>query len=168
VRDADHKWYTADEFLASIQRQPFSHRQPQLSTGPSQRVEEVKAVEKAKQLTEQPATESSGTVMRKVNSDSSFSPSLDWIRVLDASGTGSPLPDGTRKFMEDSFRADFSNVRIHNDPLAANLSEDIHARAFTYNGAIYFNRGEFSPDSNDGKRLLAHELTHVMQQRGKE
>jgi hypothetical protein len=167
VRDADHKWYTADEFLAlnsTAVNQPAV--QPQMTTGQSQGVTEMKAVEKAKEITNKLSTEAEGTVMRKINSESSASPSTDWIRDLNKSGTGSPLPEGSRKFMEDSFRTDFSNVRIHIDPLAANLSEDIHAKAFTYNGNIYFNRGEFAPDSREGKKLIAHELTHVLQQRG--
>ena len=167
VRDADHKWYTADEFLALNSTSAIQPTvQPQIVTGQSQRIDEVKAVEKAKEITNKLSEEASGTIMRKVNSESSISPSSDWIRDLNTSGAGSPLPEGSRKFMEDSFGADFSKVRIHIDPLAANLSEDIHAKAFTYNEDIYFNQGEFSPDSFGGKKLLAHELTHVLQQRG--
>ena len=79
-------------------------------------------------------------------------------------GMGSSLPGTTRRFMEGAFSADFSNVRIHTDARAAEMSHGMHARAFTYGNHIYFNANQFSPEQTEGKRLLAHELTHVLQQ----
>ncbi|HYH57463.1 MAG TPA: DUF4157 domain-containing protein [Anseongella sp.] len=81
-------------------------------------------------------------------------------------GRGKPLPDGARDFMEQRMGADFSQVRIHADPKAEQLSQKLNAQAFTYGSDIYFNRGKFSPQTSGGKRLLAHELTHVIQQQG--
>ncbi len=78
---------------------------------------------------------------------------------------GRPLPEDLRAFMEPRFGQDFSTVRIHTDDEAAHLSETIHAHAFTLGEHIAFNRGAFRPDSRDGRRLIAHELTHVVQQR---
>ncbi|ABI57088.1 eCIS core domain-containing protein [Alkalilimnicola ehrlichii MLHE-1] len=78
---------------------------------------------------------------------------------------GRPLPEDLRAFMEPRFGQDFSAVRIHTDDEAARLSEAIHAHAFTLGEHIAFNRGAFRPDSRDGRRLIAHELTHVVQQR---
>jgi len=169
VRDADHQWYTADEFLArqaASAPPPAPAVQPQLLKGQQRSADEMKAVEKAKAIIENSGPEVKGPVMRKINSGSSIALTGDWVDQLAASGTGGPLPERSRRFMEGSFQADFSNVRIHTGTMAAYLSEQIHAKAFTYNGAIYFNRGEFSPDSQEGKRLLAHELTHILQQRG--
>ena len=74
------------------------------------------------------------------------------------------LPNSTRQPMEQSFGHDFRRVRVHHDEAAANLSDRISARAFTQGNNIYFNRGEYDPGSKRGRHLLAHELTHVVQQ----
>lgn len=79
-------------------------------------------------------------------------------------GSGSPLPGTTKSFMESRFGADFSDVRIHSDTQAAAMSHALHAHAFAYGNDIYFNSGKFSPETEGGKRLLAHELTHTLQQ----
>lgn len=79
-------------------------------------------------------------------------------------GGGMPLSTQTRDFYEPHFGVDFSNVRIHHDQRAAHLARSINARAFTYRNNIYFNQGEYRPQSDAGRHLLAHELTHVVQQ----
>ncbi|MGF1487524.1 MAG: DUF4157 domain-containing protein [Prochloraceae cyanobacterium] len=89
-------------------------------------------------------------------------------KLNNSKGSGDRLPETTKDFMESRFGADFSNVRVHNDSMAASMSESISARAFTTGSDIYFNNGKYSPDSNEGRKLLAHELTHVLQQRGEE
>lgn len=81
-------------------------------------------------------------------------------------GGGQAMPGETRDFMESRFGRDFSDVRIHSDSNAAQLSSALSARAFTTGKDIYFNKGQYSPDSTSGKQLLAHELTHVVQQNG--
>jgi hypothetical protein len=60
----------------------------------------------------------------------------------------------------------FSDVRVHTDPLADQLARSVQARAFTTGSDIYFAGGEYAPRSSAGQQLLAHELTHVVQQRG--
>ena len=75
--------------------------------------------------------------------------------------SGQPLPSATRDFMEPRFGADFSHVRIHQTPA---LADSIQARAFTHSNHIYFNQGQYSPGTHSGKLILAHELTHVIQQ----
>ncbi|TDH27276.1 DUF4157 domain-containing protein [Segetibacter sp. 3557_3] len=79
-------------------------------------------------------------------------------------GGGSALPGDTKAFMEQRFGADFSGVRIHTDDRAAGLSRSVQAHAFAHGNDIYFNSGKFSPDSTSGRSLLAHELTHTIQQ----
>jgi uncharacterized protein DUF4157 len=79
-------------------------------------------------------------------------------------GSGDPLPAATRHQMENSFGADFSDVRIHNNSSATQMSRDLNAQAFTHGSDIYFNSGKLDTNSNSGKHLLAHELTHVVQQ----
>lgn len=78
-------------------------------------------------------------------------------------GGGHQMPDGLRSMMESSFGRDFSQVRLHTDSEAASMSSSIHAKAFTHGNDIYFNQGQFSPDTVDGQHLVAHELTHVAQ-----
>jgi len=79
---------------------------------------------------------------------------------------GHPLPPALRQYMESRFGRDFSRVRIHTDQEAAQVSEGIQAHAFTLGHHIAFNQGAFDPDSTHGKTLIAHELTHVVQQTG--
>jgi len=96
-------------------------------------------------------------------SDIYSSPSL--VASLNASrGGGSPLPGGTKQFMENAFSTDFSLVRVHTGSLASEMSKGINAKAFTSGRDIYFKEGQYNPDSSEGKHLLAHELTHVVQQ----
>ncbi|MCB2206164.1 DUF4157 domain-containing protein [bacterium] len=85
-------------------------------------------------------------------------------RLQSSTGGGNPLPGSTREYMESRFGADFSGVRVHTDARAQEMNRDIHAHAFTHGGNIYFNSGKYDPDSSAGKTLLAHELTHTIQQ----
>lgn len=80
------------------------------------------------------------------------------------SGTGTAMPSSTRTDMEEAFGADFSGVQLHTNSSAVQMNEQLGARAFTTGQDIYFNKGEYQPESNEGKRLLAHELTHTIQQ----
>jgi len=79
-------------------------------------------------------------------------------------GAGSALPDNTRQFMESRFQADFSGVRVHTGTYAESMSRQINAQAFTHGNDIYFNSSKYSPQSGAGSTLLAHELTHTIQQ----
>lgn len=84
--------------------------------------------------------------------------------VSSLASSGIPLPDTSRKFFEPRFGRDFSNVRIHNDSVAAKSAQSINALAYTTGNTIVFNQGQYSPDSDSRKKLMAHELTHVVQQ----
>jgi Domain of unknown function (DUF4157) len=77
---------------------------------------------------------------------------------------GAALPDATRALMESRFGYDFSRVRIHADALADEAAESVNARAFTKGASLVFARGQYSPYSQSGRWLLAHELAHVVQQ----
>jgi hypothetical protein len=79
-------------------------------------------------------------------------------------GRGSPLPPPTRAFFEPRFGADFSQVRVHTDTHAARTATSVNAKAFTVGQNIAFGPGRYAPHSGEGQRLLAHELTHVVQQ----
>ncbi|MEE8105428.1 MAG: DUF4157 domain-containing protein [Planctomycetota bacterium] len=81
-------------------------------------------------------------------------------------GGGAPLPQSERSFFEPRFRANFGAVRIHAGSRADSLADMIQARAFTVGQDVVFRSGEYSPGTAAGRGLLAHELTHVVQQGG--
>ncbi|MEY4951591.1 MAG: hypothetical protein RL299_15, partial [Pseudomonadota bacterium] len=85
-------------------------------------------------------------------------------KVRAAATGGVQMSRKTRAFLEPRFRADFSNVMIHTDPIAVRLATELGARAFTYGRHIFFGAGQYNPESRDGLELLAHELTHTIQQ----
>jgi len=81
-------------------------------------------------------------------------------------GSGQPLPSSERAFFEPRFGQDFSSVRIHSGPEAADLAQRVQARAFTLGHSVVLGKGEDRPGTTAGRQLLAHELTHVVQQSG--
>jgi hypothetical protein len=81
-------------------------------------------------------------------------------------GSGSPLEPAARTDMESRLGFDFSGVRVHTDSSATQLARSVNALAFTVGSDVVFGGGQYRPDTQDGKRLLAHELTHVVQQTG--
>jgi Domain of unknown function (DUF4157) len=85
-------------------------------------------------------------------------------RVL--SSAGSPLETDLRQTMERHFGFDFSRVRVHHDAAAEQSARDVNAHAYTVGHHVVFGEGRFAPDTRDGRRLVAHELTHVVQQTG--
>lgn len=87
-------------------------------------------------------------------------------RVVPGQASGRPLGDAARAFYEPRLGQDFGDVRVHTDARAAAAAHDLGARAFTLGGDIFFGRGLYAPDTTQGRRLLAHELTHVAQQAG--
>jgi hypothetical protein len=79
---------------------------------------------------------------------------------------GSPLEPAVRQDMEQRFGHDFSRVRVHSDPTAELSAREVNANAYTVGRNIVFGAGRFAPGTHEGRRLIAHELTHVVQQAG--
>ncbi len=84
--------------------------------------------------------------------------------ISSISSAGQPMPESSRQFFEPKFGHNFSNVRLHTDAVAAKSAQSINALAYTSGNHIVFNTGQYSPESDGGKKLMAHELTHVIQQ----
>lgn len=82
-------------------------------------------------------------------------------------GMGNGLSGSTKNFMESRFGTNFSKVNIHTGREAMQMNRDLNAKAFTVGSDIYFNKGQYDPGSHKGKHLLAHELTHTVQQGGR-
>jgi len=81
-------------------------------------------------------------------------------------GGGSPLPHSVQQTFAPRFGVSLASVRVHTGPRAAGAARDLQAKAFTTGNDIYFGAGQFRPDTQTGRRLLAHEVTHTIQQRG--
>jgi len=90
-------------------------------------------------------------------------PSL--VKEVVGSGGGSPLDRDTKGFMESRLGADFGDVRVHTDATASASAKSVQAHAYTVGSDVVFQSGKYAPESDSGKRMLAHELTHVVQQR---
>ena len=84
--------------------------------------------------------------------------------IQSAKGGGQPLHEGVRSSMERGFGADFGGVRVHTGGQADALNRSLNARAFTTGKDIFFGKGQYNPGSSSGQELIAHELTHTVQQ----
>ena len=102
-----------------------------------------------------------GSLVAGEHEEEARSPVLDVV----GKGGGSPLPAPLRTEMEQGLGADFGSVRVHSDPTAAASAQAVQAKAYTVGDEIVFNHGAYDPSSDAGKHTLAHELTHVVQQR---
>ncbi|MDX1812185.1 MAG: DUF4157 domain-containing protein, partial [Gammaproteobacteria bacterium] len=89
-------------------------------------------------------------------------------QAKNSNSPGNLISESTRNKMESYFNHDFSEVQIHTDSTAGKLAQAAGANAFTMGNNIYFNEGKYNTNSSEGERLLAHELTHVVQQNGEE
>ena len=86
--------------------------------------------------------------------------------ITSLKGGGQPLPASERAFFEPRFGRNFNQVHVHSDNKAARTAQSINARAFTLGNDVVFGAGQYSPGTVSSRRLLAHELTHVVQQKG--
>ena len=102
---------------------------------------------------------------RAADGDEEVTPEFEQA-IQSARGSGQPLDSNVRAQMEPAFGADFSSVRVHTDHRADSLNRSVDARAFTTGRDIFFRQGEYKPGSTTGEGLIAHELTHVVQQKG--
>ncbi len=115
--------------------------------------EEKQAKDEDKQIQKSPASDANPSNNSNLESN-----------LNSSKGGGSPLSGKVKSEMESGIGADFSNVRIHNDANAVQMNKQLGAQAFATGNNIYFNEGKYNPNSKDGKHLLAHELTHTVQQ----
>ncbi|MCO6490149.1 MAG: DUF4157 domain-containing protein [Phaeodactylibacter sp.] len=148
----------ADEMAERVQRMPqkqWAAAAVQVAPPAVQRQEEEEEVQ-AKFAQRAPELQRSA--------DGGLSTTPQFSSRLKSSGAGAPLPPASRKHMEGAFGANFSTVRIHTGTEAAQLSSGIGAHAFTHKNHIYFNAGAYNPSTPGGQFLLAHELTHTLQQ----
>ena len=127
----------------------------------------AKAVMQSKKVDRSQITSvSKSSIQKKATSNKQTSdPSSLASQLENSKGKGFSLPNSTNTSMSDAFGTNFSHVKIHNDHAAQHMNHQLNSRAFTNGNDIYFNSGEYMPETPKGKRLLAHELTHVIQQK---
>ncbi len=110
--------------------------------------------------------EEDGVQMKAANGGSFTADRAIENKIKSSRGQGQSLDSETRSFMEPRFGASFAHVKVHTGSDAVQMNRDLHSQAFTQGNDIYFNQGKYNPDSTAGKQLLAHELTHTIQQTG--
>ena len=128
---------------------------------------EEETVQKKQEETEEPVQkaekEEDTPVMTKKDGSKQGNTSIEYTLSAQR-GKGTTMDADTKTEMENKFGTDFNNVTIHNDAKAKETSQELGAQAFTTGNDIYFNEGKYNPNSREGKHLLAHELTHTIQQ----
>lgn len=150
---------SAGHDFAQIPVHPAPSSMPQLKPGVTQAgdAHEREADHIARQVMRMPDS------ARANAGDTVAAPAHTETSAIPGSG-GQPLDTATRAFMEPRFGHDFSQVRVHTDEQAANAAAGMQARAYTVGSDIVFGAHEYAPDTTAGRHLLAHELTHVVQQ----
>lgn len=167
-RVADAVVHTPD--TANVQRKFVGEEEEMLQTQPLEEEEETLQAKREsgiqRKCEECDQEENLQTKSKPESNTKSGIASSELSRQLKSkSGNGSRLPEGVQTEMSRKIGVDFSGVNIHTDSAAAELSQQLGARAFTHGKDIYFNRGEYTLGTSEGKHLLAHELTHVVQQK---
>ena len=156
--------------ISSIQRLAVPKEEDEVSTN-DQRMRQDREVQRKPDIHLCPECEKekekkggSPAVQKKETEGGSTAPAHIAEAIQHTKGKGQALPAETLAYMNHSFGADFSDVHIHHDEQAAGMNQELSAQAFTHGGDIYFNKGKYNTSSTEGKFLLAHELTHTIQQ----
>ncbi len=103
-------------------------------------------------------------IQRKESSPGTLATDAISNQINASKGNGSSMGSDTQSFMQSRFGTDFSDVKIHIGGEAVQMNRELSARAFTVGNDIYFNEGQYNPDSGEGKHFLADELTHIVPQ----
>lgn len=125
-----------------------------------QRMTDKKEEEKVQR---QPEKKEEEKIQKKEAGNPTSAPvTSSYISSLNSKGT--PLPKQAQQFFGSRMGYDFSNVKVHTDQEAAQSAKEVNAKAYTTGAHIVFNEGQFNTESTDGKKLMAHELVHIVQQ----
>lgn len=154
--------------ISSIQRLATPLEEEKLATNEERmkkdkEIQEKPEVQKMCPGCEKEKEEKGGALQKKAEGANAASPKLS-SKIEGAAGKGNTLPRKSLSEMNSSFGADFSNVRIHTDGESIQMNKELGAQAFTHGNDIFFNSGKYNTDTSGGRQLLAHELTHVVQQ----
>ena len=145
--------------ISTLQRQEAPEEEEELQMKPL----DISTLQRQEAPEEEEELQMSPMVQRKGQGGMAATPDLE-TSINQARGGGQPLGDNIRKPMEQAFGANFGGVKVHTDSRSDQLNQSIQARAFTTGQDVFFRQGEYNPGSRGGQELLAHELTHVVQQ----
>jgi hypothetical protein len=145
--------------ISTLQRQEAPEEEEELQMKPL----DITTLQRQEVPEEEEELQMKSMVQRQANGGMTATADLE-TSINQARGGGQPLGDNIRKPMEQAFGADFGGVKVHTDSQSHHLNRSIQARAFTTGQDIFFRQGEYNPGSPGGQELLAHELTHVVQQ----
>jgi len=166
----------ADAVVAQTQSPPSSpevqkqeeetlQQKPQLSTPPT--ISKLQKKEQPETVQRESEEEDEDVQMKPQTAEAGGEVSADFESSLRREkGGGQPLNENLQSQMGRAMGADFGGVRIHQNSQANQLNQSIQAKAFTTGQDIFFKQGEYQPESRGGQKLIAHELTHVVQQSG--
>lgn len=147
-----------------VSRKPEEEKEKEKVQKKAQDPEEEEKVQKMeeKKEDEKVMKKEEPKVQRKESGTSQQATAGNYISSMN--GKGNPLPAQANAFFSSRMGYDFGEVKVHTDKDAADSAKDLNAKAFTVKNNIVFNEGQYNPESTEGKRLMAHELAHVVQQ----
>jgi len=147
--------------ISTLQRQEVPEEEEELQMKPL----DISTLQRQEAPEEEEELQMKSMVQRKGQGGMAATPDLE-TSINQARGGGQPLGDNIRKPMEQAFGADFGGVKVHTDSRSDQLNQSIQAKAFTTGQDVFFRQGAYEPSSQGGQELIAHELTHVVQQSG--
>jgi hypothetical protein len=157
----------ADAMMRMPEPQAISDRAPHIQRAcPTCEEDELRRQpieEEEEELQRQPIEEEEEELQAKADNISEVNPNLE-SHIHSLKGGGQPLSENDRAFFEPRFGRDFSQVRVHTDTRAVESAQALNARAYTVGRDIVFNRGQYTEKTPSFQRLIAHELSHVIQQ----
>ncbi|SFA75432.1 eCIS core domain-containing protein [Algoriphagus aquimarinus] len=153
----------AEEEEETLQMMPFTESNAILQLSAMEEEEETIQLSPDSSETIQRQEEEEETIQLSPDGAPTASPQIS-SQITQSKGSGQSLPAPVQAEMGQKIGADFSGVNVHTGSQAAGMSNALGAQAFTHGNDIYFNEGKYQPETSDGKHLLAHELTHTVQQ----
>ncbi len=148
---------TLAQSVTTLQKQELKEEEPAV-----QKQEEEESIQTQEEEETLQSKEEEETIQQKSKNNSSTSTLKS--KIKSSKGKGNTMDPKTLQLMESQFGTSFKHIKIHTDAKAEELCEELGAQAFTNGSDIFFNKGKYNPNSNAGKHLLAHELTHTIQQ----
>ncbi|GAA4272695.1 DUF4157 domain-containing protein [Aquimarina gracilis] len=156
---------TKSEVAPSIQTAPSTQSKEELVEEEDKITETEEELQKKLSATANPEPPEDESVLQAKSDNVHNGVSSDLQNGLNSSkGKGSSLTNDVSNSMGSAMGTDFSNIRVHTDDHAIQMNKELGAQAFTHGNDIYFNQGKYDTNSTSGKHLLAHELTHTIQQ----
>jgi hypothetical protein len=158
-------WDEVHNQLIDVQRQQKIQKKSLTISNPGD-ADEKEADDVARKVSNGESTEIHGigsTINRKGEGSAETTPEFQ-SKLESSKGGGQSLNDSTRSEMESKMGADFSGVKVHTGANSHAMNQEVSAKAFTHGNDVYFRDGEYNPSSSGGRKLIAHELAHTVQQ----